>query len=97
MTPREERILAAIRRIPEGFVSTYGDVSPGAPRLAARVLGQAHEPELPWWRVIRADGSLAVGQRQRKRLLEEDVPFRAGGERVDLEEARFPENGAWRR
>lgn len=89
---REEAILAAVREIPEGFVRTYGDVSPGAPRMAGRVLATADEPGLPWWRVVRADGTLAAGRRQRERLIEEDVPFRPGGERVDLAAARIPEN-----
>ena len=74
-------------RIPEGFVSTYGDVSPGAPRFAGSVLFGVDEPDLPWWRVVRADGSLAKGARQRRLLVAEGVPFR--GERVDMEVARF--------
>ena len=53
---REMRILDEIRSIPEGFVRTYGDVSPGAPRLAGRLLGSVHAADLPWWRVVRADG-----------------------------------------
>src|SRR5207247_4382582 len=61
---RERRILEAIRAIPEGFVRTYGDVSPGAPRLAGHVLKTVHDADLPWWRVVRADGSLAAGDEQ---------------------------------
>ena len=82
---REMRVLDAIRSIPEGFVRTYGDVSPGAPRLAGRLLGSVHAADLPWWRVVRADGSLAAGEEQRRRLEREGVPFRPGpAERVDL-------------
>lgn len=91
MSEAEERILAAIRSIPEGFVSTYGDVSPGAPRAAGRAL--SHARGVPWWRVVRADGSLAVGEQQRRRLEAEGVPFRRGGSRVDLAKARFPAPG----
>jgi alkylated DNA nucleotide flippase Atl1 len=54
----EQRVIEAIRAIPEGFVRTYGDVSPGAPRFAGHVLKTVHPPDLPWWRVVRADGSL---------------------------------------
>ena len=87
---RRRRILEAVREIPEGFVSTYGDVSPGAPRLAGQVLATTDEPGLPWWRVVRADGSLAAGERQRSRLDAEGVPFVAGGKpRVDLEIALY--------
>lgn len=88
-TAAEQRILAAIRAIPEGFVRTYGDVSPGAPRLAGQILRRTDERGLPWWRVVRADGSLAVGERQRRLLDSEGVPFR-DGRRVDLAIARIP-------
>ena len=74
-----------MRAIPEGFVRTYGDIDPAAPRLVGRVLATTHEC-LPWHRVIRADGSIPKGQRQRELLLEEGVPMR--GDRVDLDRAR---------
>lgn len=80
-------MLDRVRAIPAGFVSSYGDVSPGAPRFAGSVLFGADEPDLPWWRVVRADGSLAKGARQRGLLVAEGVPFR--GERVDMAVARF--------
>ncbi len=85
---RELEVLERVREIPEGFVSTYGDVSPGAPRFAGSVLSEVDEPDLPRWRVVRADGSLAKGARQRRHLMAEGVPFR--GELVDMEQARFP-------
>ncbi|HTT95466.1 MAG TPA: MGMT family protein [Solirubrobacterales bacterium] len=86
---RHEEIIDAIRAIPEGFVRTYGDVSPGAPRLSARLLATGtHPDDVPWWRVVRADGSLAVGEEQRRRLWVEGVPFK--GTRVDLDLARIP-------
>ena len=86
---RERSILERIRAIPPGFVRTYGDVSPGAPRVAGAVLGACHDNSLPWYRVVRADGSLAKGQRQRERLDAEGVPFR--GARVDMRIARLPD------
>jgi methylated-DNA-protein-cysteine methyltransferase-like protein len=86
----EQRVLAAIRAIPEGFVRTYGDVSPGAPRFAGQVLRRTNDPAVPWWRVVRADGSLAVGADQRARLEAEGVPFVTGEPaRVDLRVARM--------
>ncbi len=84
---RSAVILARVRAVPEGFVRTYGDVSPGAPRLAGAVLASAQDPSLPWHRIVRADGSLAQGARQRARLRREGVPFR--GERVDMRVARM--------
>jgi len=87
--PRDpEEILARVRAIPEGFVCTYGDISPGAPRYAGTVLRASGAAGVPWWRVVRADGSLAVGREQERRLRAEGVPFR--GRRVDLDVVRFP-------
>jgi methylated-DNA-protein-cysteine methyltransferase-like protein len=79
-------VLERVRAIPPGFVRSYGDVSPGAPRLAGLALAQIDEPGLPWWRVVRADGSLTQGTRQHELLLAEGVPFR--GERVEMGIAR---------
>ena len=79
-------ILERIRRIPPGFVRTYGDVSPGAPRLAGTVLRTTAE-DVPWWRVVRADGSLAKGARQAALLREEGVIVRRN--RVDIASLRL--------
>jgi methylated-DNA-protein-cysteine methyltransferase related protein len=81
-------VLDRVSEIPPGFVRTYGDVSPGAPRFAGAVLFECDDPDLPWWRVVRADGSLAKGARQRRHLVAEGVPFR--GERVEMGSARLP-------
>jgi methylated-DNA-protein-cysteine methyltransferase-like protein len=83
----QARVLARVAAIPEGFVRTYGDLSPGAPRYTGTVL-RTTDAEVPWWRVVRADGSLAKGERQRALLEAEGVPFRGG--RVDLRVARLP-------
>jgi alkylated DNA nucleotide flippase Atl1 len=85
---RARRVLERVRAVPEGFVRTYGDLEPGAPRYAGSVLAEVRDPELPWHRIVRADGTLAKGERQRRLLEEEGVPFR--GERVDLRAARIP-------
>jgi len=81
-----DHLLTQVRAIPPGWVRTYGDLSPGAPRLAGAALRGCDE-DVPWWRVVRADGSLAIGARQRALLEDEGVPFR--GERVDLRAARL--------
>ncbi|MBV9165164.1 MAG: MGMT family protein [Solirubrobacterales bacterium] len=86
---RQERVLQRVRGIPPGFVRTYGDVSPGAPRFAGAVLAACQDPALPWHRIVRADGSLAKGARQRALLEAEGVPFRGG--RVDIRRVRLPE------
>jgi methylated-DNA-protein-cysteine methyltransferase related protein len=86
---RAEAILARVRAIPPGYVRTYGDVSPGAPRHAGATLHACDDPTVPWHRVVRADGSLAKGRRQRRLLVAEGVPFRA--DRVDMSVARLPD------
>lgn len=87
---RAIEVLDRVRAIPPGFVRTYGDVSPGAPRFAGSILFAADDPDLPWWRVVRADGSLAKGKRQRGLLVAEGVPFK--GERVDMSVARVADD-----
>jgi alkylated DNA nucleotide flippase Atl1 len=76
-----------VRAIPEGFVRTYGDIEPDAPRLVGLVLART-DARIPWHRVVRADGSLAKGTAQRELLRREGVPMR--GTRVYLDEARLP-------
>jgi methylated-DNA-protein-cysteine methyltransferase-like protein len=88
VTDRTERVLARIRAIPPGFVRAYSDLDPGAPRFAGGVLAANDDPELPWHRVVRADGSLPKGERQRALLDAEGVPFR--GARVDMRTVRLP-------
>jgi alkylated DNA nucleotide flippase Atl1 len=91
MLPNERRadeVLRRIRSVPEGFVTTYGDVSPGAPRFAGTVLANTDDPTVPWQRVVRADGSLAKGERQRALLEAEGTPF--DGPRVDMDIAWYP-------
>jgi methylated-DNA-protein-cysteine methyltransferase related protein len=88
MSDRARRVLARIRSTPPGFVRAYGDVSPGAPRFAGSVLAACDDPDVPWHRIVRADGSLAKGHRQRALLEAEGVPFR--GDRVDMRVARLP-------
>ena len=85
---RAAQVLRRVRLVPEGRVTTYADLSPGAPRFAGTVLSECDEPDVPWHRIVRADGSLAKGERQRRLLDAEGVPFR--GERVDMREAWVP-------
>jgi alkylated DNA nucleotide flippase Atl1 len=78
-------IVERIRSIPRGSVQTYGGIDPAAPRLVGRVLATTHQ-NLPWHRVVRADGSIPQGKVQRDLLLKEGVPMR--GDRVDIVRAR---------
>jgi len=83
---RTTRILERVRAIPEGFVATYGDLDPQAPRKAGQALATTRE-KVPWHRVVRADGSVAKGAKQLRLLRKEGVPLH--GDRVDLAVARF--------
>lgn len=78
-------VLKRVRSVPRGRVTTYGDLWPGAPRAAGAVLAANDDPALPWQRIVRADGSLPKGDRQRALLEAEGVPFR--GQRVDMKAA----------
>jgi alkylated DNA nucleotide flippase Atl1 len=81
-------VLKRVRSVPRGRVTTYGDLWPGAPRAAGAVLAGNDDPDLPWQRIVRADGSLPKGERQRELLEAEGVPFR--GKRVDMKAAWVP-------
>jgi methylated-DNA-protein-cysteine methyltransferase-like protein len=81
-------VLKRVRSVPPGHVTTYGDLWPGAPRAAGALLASNKDPDLPWQRIVRADGSLPKGDRQRALLEAEGVPFR--GRRVDMRAAWVP-------
>jgi len=83
---RVAAILERIRDIPPGHVQAYSDIDPMAPRLVGRILATTHDDDVPWFRVVRADGSIPKGRRQRELLLGEGVPMR--GDRVDIDRAR---------
>lgn len=97
-SPYAEAVLELVRRIPPGRVLSYGDVAglleAGGPRQVGSVLA-TWGGGVPWWRVVRADGSPAPALRQRALplLAAEGVPMR--GERVDMGAARWqPETAA---
>ena len=83
---RGQQVLGRARAVPIGFVTTYGDLCPEAPRFAGAVLAACDDPSVPWHRVVRSDGSPAKGGRQRRLLEAEGVPFR--GARVEMSVAR---------
>lgn len=79
-----ERIRAVVAAIPAGTTSTYGAVAaeaglPGRARLVGRVLSEDGH-DLPWHRVLRADGTCAphVAQEQAARLRAEGILLEGG-------------------
>src|SRR5271165_2035138 len=94
-------ICAVIRRIPKGWVATYGQVAAmaGLPRRA-RLVGyvlQRLDPatKIPWHRVVNAKGEVSYslsrngGDALQRRLLEKEGVEFDGGNRFNLERFRW--------
>src|SRR6202023_4335733 len=88
------RIVAAIRKIPRGKVSTYGAIAraAGYPGAARQVVGALHRSfDLPWQRILGAGGEIKLrgdsAIEQRLRLESEGVTFR--GRRADMKQNEF--------
>lgn len=78
MTPWLEAVARAVKAIPKGKTASYAQVAlmagkPGAARAVVRALHALDD--LPWWRVIRSDGTLAepVATKQAALLRREGV------------------------
>lgn len=82
MTPLQQRFRAVVADLAAGEVVTYGEVArragrPGAARAVGGFLAE-HGGDLPWWRVVRADGSLHHPREQGRRLRAEGLDVRGG-------------------
>jgi len=79
-----EAVLALVEQVPPGRVTTYGAIADavgwGGPRRVGAVLAQ-WGGGVPWWRVVRADGSLppSHGLEARAHYREEGTPLRPSG------------------
>jgi methylated-DNA-protein-cysteine methyltransferase-like protein len=85
-------VLDVVDAIPRGRVLSYGDVAELVGVRSARVVGAVlsrYGVEVPWHRVLRADGSCArhLAERQLALLRRDRVPVRDG--RVDMRAARW--------
>jgi methylated-DNA-protein-cysteine methyltransferase-like protein len=89
VTKFERRVAHVIQRIPRGKTLAYSQVAlragrPGGARSVVRALRGLHAAgiQVPWWRVIRADRTMAaeVAAQQAGRLNREGVKTR--GRRV---------------
>ena len=74
----ERRVIRVIRGLKPGEVVSYGEVAaeagfPGAARAVGNLLRQGID--VPWWRVVRADGRLVAPSmtEQARRLRAEGV------------------------
>ncbi len=76
-----EAVLSIVERVPEGRATTYGLIAEAVGRGGARGIGRVmalYGAPVPWWRVVRADGSLPESH-QRDALghyREESTPLR---------------------
>ena len=91
-----QQVYALVAQIPYGRVISYGGIAKLLGRAnGARMVGWAMRrcPEqLPWHRVIKADGSIADGGEaglRRALLAREGIPFLPDG-RVDLGRCLWP-------
>ena len=89
-----EDVLVAVEAIPPGRVMSYGDVAEyvgqGGPRQVGQVMSR-YGGAVPWWRVIRADGSPPTchDSEALELLRAEGTPMRRDGRRVDMRRARW--------
>jgi methylated-DNA-protein-cysteine methyltransferase-like protein len=89
-------ILATIRKIPRGKVSTYGAIAraAGHPGAARQVVGALRRSfDLPWQRVLGSGGEIKLrgdsAIEQRLRLESEGVTFRGRRANMKLHEFKF--------
>lgn len=90
-----EAVLAIVEQVPPGRVTTYGLIAEvlrdalgrGGPRQVGAVMASYGGP-VPWWRVVRADGSLPPSHDDRalQEYRGEGTPLRSSGA-VDLRAA----------
>ena len=89
-----EAVYAVADSIPPGRVMAYGEVAAAIGSRAARAVGRimAHSGgELPWWRVVYADGHLLPGFEAQAldRYRDEGTPLNASGSAIDMRRARW--------
>ncbi|MDR2376086.1 MAG: MGMT family protein [Treponema sp.] len=103
MTEATGRIIAALQVVPRGRVSSYRDIAraaglPNGARQVVRVLhSMAEKYHLPWHRIIRADGAIALesckGREVQIELLQAEGVNVSKSGRVDMERYGFIPGG----
>jgi methylated-DNA-protein-cysteine methyltransferase related protein len=94
----KDELFELVRRIPAGRCAAYGALGRALPHpVSGYLVGRwmASAPEgVPWWRVVSKDGTLviarrdpALGQRQRRLLESEGIPFE--GENVVMKASEW--------
>ena len=93
-SPYAEAVLDLVATIPRGKALSYSDVAAmigeGGPRQVAHTMSHFGSG-VPWWRVLRADGTPAPEVRAEAltRLTADRTPMNPRGDRVDWTKARW--------
>ena len=90
----DKAIIDIVSNIPKGRVMSYGEVArvagfPRHARMVSKAMSRSSKP-LPWFRVVRADGSLAFAPQseyfiKQKKLLSREGVFIKNGKVVPLQ------------
>ena len=95
--PLYERIYAMVRQVPPGRVTTYGQIATLVGGCTARMVGYAMAalkrgtaPDVPWQRVINAQGKVSVhgdgiGNAMQRVILEEEGIVFDAKDKIDFE------------
>ena len=95
----DHAVYNLLRKIPQGSVSTYGDIAsalgnPNASRAVGRILGRNPNPVVvPCHRVVRSDGTLGGytgGVKRKRELLEKEGLTFSGDSLNNFERVRAP-------
>lgn len=85
-----ERVIRIVQGIPVGNVMTYGQVAAaaGSPRGARQVVRVLHSMstkyELPWHRIINAQGEISFTAGEQRELLESEGIIFKENSKIDL-------------
>lgn len=96
--PYDDAVYRLAGAIPPGRVLTYGDIAEllgsGGPRQVGAAMSHSTGRDVPWWRVVRADGTLPDGlvDRAANHWAEEGIPVYRG--RIRITDARWQPDGA---
>jgi len=93
--PLYQRVYLLVKQIPAGKVATYGQIARMVGGCSARMVGYAmsalrdgRDPEVPWQRVINAQGRISlhgIGSAEQRFLLEDEGVVFDDNDRIDFD------------
>jgi alkylated DNA nucleotide flippase Atl1 len=87
-----EAVLSLVERIPAGRVMSYGSIAAAVGGAGPRQVGRVLALEgggVPWWRVVRADGTPHSARTALEAYAREGTPLGPGARRVDMGQAAW--------